>query len=118
MIVLDDPTAALGGLRASELFWQMLENNHLLPGEDYSTNSMVDPMGVGSVEYEHSHSDSTMTEDQMESAFEYFKQQSIKRFEYSLWQDYENGYVNNCLLDEEVDISISSEYVIGEYKGM
>ena len=114
MTIIDDPTAALGGLHGSKIFWEGLENNFLDFGNipaDHSTKDVIDPLSVSEFEF------STHKPQDVEMQFEVFKEKVSAIFEYKLFEVYTNGSINNSPINE-TSTTVPSEYILPGYPGI
>lgn len=117
---IDDPTAALGGLHGSELFWHICETNHLKLNANFSTVDIIDPNSISQEEFMDVNAEQMRlkTDEEKRDMYREFSTMAVHRFEFKLFKLYENGYFNNNPIDDEVSATISSELFLPEYGGM
>ena len=114
MLTIDDPTAALGGLHGSQIFWEGLEQNLLNFGDipaDHSTVDVIDPLSLSEFEFE------TNKPSDVVMAFDKFSKKLSSIFEYKLFEIYTNGGINNHIITE-TSTTVPSELILPQYPGM
>ena len=112
-MIIDDPTAALGGLHGSKLLWEGLEKNVLDFGRmpsDRSTTNVIDPMSITEFEFSTNKPSHIMME------FDEFAGKVSGIFEYKLFDMYTNGEFNNNPI-VETSTTIDSKYIVSRYPG-